>query len=287
LSTIDPQRLAGNDGEPEYRSSAVPGNFAAAGSVNRCVGAWHEDSEMALRILSIFVIATSATMGQRVESARPKPKCAWPTERLNPSKSNHPSQYAPLAREAEFAEDLAIRYADACCGLHSGDSGHFDGWAEYGQARDQCMATLFQFVARGHGTSVDQVRQSLADRPKLFDWAVILSYALLYGLAVYLLIDKLREEYWRKGERVRGVIITFYASVITSLVGTALSGLWSATMENIRLGNGHLSYRLARIPWQHNQAVILVFAMAVFWMIAVCRYRMVGCPKRGSEFMSA
>jgi len=244
------------------------------------VGAWHEDSEMALRILSIFVIATSSAMGQRLESARPKPNCAWPTERLNPSN-------ASLAREAEFAEDLAIRYADACCGLHSGDSGHFDGWAEYGQARDQCMATLFQLVARDHGVSVDQVRQSLADRPKLFDWAVIVSYALLYGLAVYLLIEKLREEYWSKEERVRGVILTFYASVITSLVGTALGGLWSATMENIRLGNGHLSYRLARIPWQHNQAVILVFAMAVFWMIAVCRYRMVGCPKRGSEFMSA
>lgn len=234
---------------------------------------------MASRIFSIFVIATSAIMGQRVESASPKPNCAWPTERSNSPNSNHRVQYAPLAREAEFAEDLAIRYADACCGLHSGNSGHFDGWVEYGQARDQCMATLFQFVARDHGVSVDQVRRSLSDRPKIFDWAVILSYAVLYTLAVYLITRKLAEAFWRNGDKVRAAMMTVYVSAITSLAGTGLSGLWFATMENIRLGNGHLSYRLARIPWQHNQAVILVFAMALFWVIAVFRCKAECSPK--------
>ena len=149
------------------------------------------------------------------------------------------------------------------------------------------MASLFQFVARDHRVSVDQVRQSLSDRPKIFDWGVILSFAVLYGLAAYLITHKLCETFWRNRDRLRGVMMTVYVSAITSVVGTGLTGLWSATMENIRLGNGHLSYRLARVPWQHHQPVILVFAMALFWLLAVFRYR-AGCsPKRGSEIISA
>ena len=95
------------------------------------------------------------------------------------------------------------------------------------------MASLFEFVARDHGVSVDQVRQSLSDRPRIFDSAVIPSYAWLSGLAACLITRKLCETFWRSGDRVRGVMMTVYVSAITSVVGAALAGLWPASMENI------------------------------------------------------
>ena len=76
--------------------------------------------------------------------------------------------------------------------------------------------------------------------------------------------------------------MTVYVSATTSVVGMLLTDLWSSMMENIRLGNGHLSYRGARIPWQHHQPVILVFAMALFWAVAAFRYRAEFSPNRRS-----
>src|SRR5690242_15200212 len=75
----------------------------------------------------------------------PNADCRWPPD--NGSRS--------LYYDAEFAEDLAIRYADA----HTGPrSGHFEGFAQYGRTRDQCMASLFAELASRHSVAEDQVR---------------------------------------------------------------------------------------------------------------------------------
>ena len=69
--------------------------------------------------------------------------------------------HANLDDDAVFAEDLAIRYADA----HRGHrSGHYEGPAEYEHAREQCMAALFDAVARSNGASTDEVRGALTHR---------------------------------------------------------------------------------------------------------------------------
>jgi len=58
--------------------------------------------------------------------------CRWPGEiPAQPSDTRH------LSSDAEFAEDLAIRYADTHYGLRT--PGYASGEA-YGAARDRCMA---------------------------------------------------------------------------------------------------------------------------------------------------
>jgi len=87
--------------------------------------------------------------------------------------------HASLDADALFAEDLAIRYADA----HRGHrSEHYKGLAEYEQAREQCMAALFDAVARSHGVSTDDVRGALTHRRTAVDAAVIGSFFVLYGI---------------------------------------------------------------------------------------------------------
>jgi len=99
------------------------------------------------RLLPLSLLMLVCTTGCS-RHPQPNSNCEWPQETaahaLNPS---HPSQQRHLSDDAEFAEDLAIRFADARRGLRSG---HFEGMAEYGRTRDQCMAALFKVIGSSH-----------------------------------------------------------------------------------------------------------------------------------------
>src|SRR5947208_12125214 len=73
--------------------------------------------------------------------------CRWPGET-----SNHPVSARHLSADAEFAEDLAIRYADAHFGLRSPNPSE-----KYGAERDRCMDRLFEEIRKEHGVPVGQV----------------------------------------------------------------------------------------------------------------------------------
>jgi hypothetical protein len=62
--------------------------------------------------------------------------CKWPTE-----VASHSPDAQHLSADAEFAEDLAIRYADVHHGLRT--PGYVSG-ETYAAARDQCMQRLFE-----------------------------------------------------------------------------------------------------------------------------------------------
>lgn len=64
-----------------------------------------------------------------------------------------------------------------------------------------------------------------------------------------------------------------YTSIIASVVGMLLGEVWSDLMENIRLGNGHLSYRAERIPWSHHRLGIFVGGVVLFWLLAAFHHR--------------
>src|SRR5207248_10377829 len=93
---------------------------------------------------------------------------------LYPAKHLTPRQ---LTHEAEFADDLAIRYADACCGPHSG---HFENMEDYGRRRDECMAQFFQVVALTYGTTDNEIRASLTRRRTELDAATMISFFIIY-----------------------------------------------------------------------------------------------------------
>jgi hypothetical protein len=55
--------------------------------------------------------------------------------------------------------------------------------------------------------------------------------------------------------------------------GLLLSEQWSIVAENIRIGTGHLSYRVDRLPWLQHRISFLVLCVAVFWSAFIVRVR--------------
>ncbi len=196
--------------------------------------------------------------------------CEWPQETAISLDLRNPTQRRHLSDEALVAEDLAIRYADS----HSGPrSGHFEGFTEYGQARDQCMTALFSTIARNHGVTSEQVRESLVRRRRSLDLAVILSFAALYGFVANRLARRLCRRFplhegWRAA-----LLATIVTSAVVSFIGVLVGEQWSITVEGIRVGNGHLSYRTFRIPWVQHRMELFVAGVFLFWLAAVLGYR--------------
>lgn len=196
--------------------------------------------------------------------------CQWPNEarggRLDLSQS---SDRQHLSEDAEFAEDLAIRYADSCCGLRSRN---LEG-IEYGQARDTCMAALFQKVGSMHKVPEEEVRRSLGRRRASFDLAVIVSFAFLYGWGASLLARWLYQRYGPSEGLPTIVVMTVLLSILASIAGVMLGEVWSGIWEIHRLGNDHISYRAARIPWSRHRLGLFVAGAAAFLLIAAFHRR--------------
>lgn len=205
--------------------------------------------------------------------------CQWPSESSTALDLRTLSQQRHLSEDAELAEDLAIRYADVHHGPHSG---HFEGMVEYARARDQCMAGLFQNVARTHQLSETQVRQFLGRRRSDWDLAVSFSFAVLYGWSAYALAGWVNRLYPASESRLARVALILYVSVIVSLAGVWVGELWAGLMENLRVGSGHLSYRGARVPWSHHGVVLFAAGASLFWIFAAWQRRAVSGSRSSS-----
>jgi hypothetical protein len=197
--------------------------------------------------------------------ASPNSDCEWPKEIAAPLDLSRSDQARHLSGDAERAEDLAIRYADASRGPHSG---HFEGGAEYGLTRDQCMTRLFHIVGNNHGVTAEQIRWHLTHRPTELDVAVVLTFIAFYASAATVILRRVGRRNADHQEIWGWVVMIVYISIIASVGGVLLGEVWSDLMENIRLGNGHLSYRVERIPWGHHRLGIFVGGVALFWVLA-------------------
>jgi hypothetical protein len=215
------------------------------------------ESIVHVRARSLCMLMALMVASGCVES-HPNADCAWPSENHNRG----------LYYDAEFAEDLAIRYADA----HSGPrSGHFEGFAEYWHTRDRCMALLFSEVARAHGVDEDQVRRALTARPLAIDAIIALPYVLLYTLASNAVVSRIHER--RRGQELASasMVMVAYISIVTSAAGVLIGEAWSGIAETIRLNNGHLSYRTDRNPWAGHYPILFIAALALFWCVFALR----------------
>ena len=189
-------------------------------------------------------------------SAPPNSDCEWSKEIAGPLDLSQSTQARHLSGDAERAEDLAIRYADARRGPHSG---HFEGSFEYGRMRDQCMGALFRVVGSNHGVTEEQIRWHLTYRRTGSDLAVILTFIALYALAATVILRRVcRCNTDRRQETWGWVVMMVYTSVIASAIGVLVGEVWPDLMENIRLGCGHLSYRLERVPGSHLRLCMFV-----------------------------
>ena len=195
--------------------------------------------------------------------------CDWTEEDNRPLNLENAVDRRHLSYDAITAEDMSIRWADRYAGP---GSGQFKGFPEYGRRQNECMEALFNGIASHHGVDVALVRQYRLNRNIVLDSAVMLSFGVFYALVAYGLAGPIRRRF-PPDEWAAFLIATVAMSVVTSLIGVLLGDFWSVVMENLRLNSGHLSYRLARIPWRQHWAALFICGLIVFWLAAAVRSR--------------
>jgi hypothetical protein len=228
----------------------VPWNLPHSGASNRMM-------KRLLLIVAALILAGCARPGDYPVTAN----CEW-TEAdghsLDLAKS---SDRDHLRFDAITAEDVAIRWADK----------YFGHLPQYEQRRDQCMATLFQGVAKRHDVDVAVVRQYSSARDPLVDAAVILSFGALYIVAAYIFTGRIRRRF--QPDEPGFWAMTLVMALGVSLVGVMIANLWSIVIEGVRLNSGHLSYRMARLPWRRHWDVLFVCGVGVFALATLIRAR--------------
>ncbi len=195
--------------------------------------------------------------------------CDWTEQDNRALNLENTADRRHLRYDAITAEDVAIRWADKYAGPGSGE---FKGFPEYGRRRDECMEALFNGIASHHGVDVALVRQYRLDRNPVLDSAVILGFGVFYALVAYGLAGLVRRRF-PPDEWLAFLIATVAMSLLASVIGVLLGDFWSTAMENLRLNSGHLSYRLARIPWRQHWGALFICGVVVFWLAAAVRSR--------------
>jgi len=176
--------------------------------------------------------------------------CKWPAET-----SNSLADARHLSADAEFAEDLAIRYADT----------HHGGQA-YDSARDRCMQSLFEQIAKAHDVSIGQVSNSLGRNRAYIDLAINLPFVLAYFVVAVAVARMIWRKYLPSEHGwIPGVVVGLFISLAIAGLGTMLGEVWSWLLESYRIGNDHMSYRVQRLWWVRQRAELFGGAVVVFW----------------------
>jgi hypothetical protein len=190
--------------------------------------------------------------------------CKWPAETVH-----HSPNARHLSADAEFAEDLAIRYADSHFGRRSPNPSE-----QYGAERDRCMEALFERVAEEHAVPVEQVSDSLGRNRVSIDLAEILSFATLY---VFVAVVVARMSWRRYSPEdhgwTPGMIMALFLSMAFAGAGLLLGDVWCDIAETYRIGNSHMSYRFERLLWARHRVEFFVGLLVVFWLAATANAR--------------
>ena len=188
--------------------------------------------------------------------------CRWPAEPIQ-----HSADARHLSADAEFAEDLAIRYADTHHGLRTR---HYVSGDAYNAARDRCLEGLFEEIARTHGTSNATVFNSLGRNRDYIDLAMILPIVLLYGFGAVAMAGAVWQRYSSaENGWVPGAVMILCLSLVFAAGGAMLGELWCWYAESIRIGNGHMSYRGQRLWWVRHRSELFAGGATVFWLAGV------------------
>ncbi len=219
---------------------------------------------MALR----FVVAAASTimlcLAGCVRSNGRNSDCRWPGE-----SSTHRASARHLSADGEFAEDLAIRYADAHFGPRSPNPSE-----NYPTERDACRERLFEEIAKEHGVPVGQVSNALGRNRAYIDLAELLPFALLLGLAAIVGARIV----WRRYPPVEdgwapGIIMALFVSLAFASTSALLGEVWNWIVEGHRIGNPHMSYRADRLFWHNHRLGLFVAALLIFWLAAILAAR--------------
>ncbi len=219
--------------------------------------------------------ATYARCPGCIDRDRVNRTCEWTGDTPFPLDSQNPAHQQHLIADAQLAEELAVRYADAEKQRRVGGTACCGGLLDHGRVRNDCMAHLVDTIEKSHAVTAEQVQVARGQRNRTFDLAVGLLFFPLYSFGVTIACHRLRLRF-SSDQRSVQLVATGLASVAVSLLGLPFGQLWLMVWEAVRVGNGHMStFRAASYdPWPHEYLGVL-FAAGVlqFWLIALlgCR----------------
>jgi hypothetical protein len=208
-----------------------------------------------LAVVVVFVLSAGGCVRRNGRNS----DCRWPGEIPNkPVSARH------LSADAEFAEDLAIRYADVHFGPRSPNPSQ-----NYEAERDRCIETLFESIGKQHGVSVEQVSGSLGRNRAYIDLIEVLPFALLYSLATMMVARLIWGRYPPRDGFTPGITMALFVSLALAAGSTMVGELWNWFVEGHRIGNNHMSYRADRLFWAKHRVELFAAAWMIFWVATI------------------
>ena len=104
----------------------------------------------------------------------------------------------------------------------------------------------------------------------MLDAALIGCFALLYTGVAYLFVGRIRQRFPPGEPGFWVMVLTMSAGI--SLVGLLIGMFASIIMEEFRMGSGHLSFRMNRIPFRAHWFVFFAGGVIIFILAALLRY---------------
>ena len=217
----------------------------------------------------LLIVAASIAMAACGANARFARDCAWPsTHEPRPLDLQNSADLRHLSDDAQVAEDVAIRHADDTNGREPGRR----DVPSYQERREACKALLFAIVSRQHGVSVADVAEAVGRRRLWLDALVMLSFAAIYLLVAWEIAARLF-----RGALGESTALAFGMTLAVAgafgVIGALAGEVWSMLIESIRVGNGHMSYRVERVPWRQFRVQLFAAAAVLFLAMAAIRWR--------------
>jgi hypothetical protein len=221
-------------------------------------------------VTSVGAVVTYMRCPGCINRDRVTTTCEWTGDTRFPIDPQNAAHQTHLVGDAQLAEELAIRHADAEFGKRFGVE-HHGGLIENGRFRRECLTRLFHAIEINHGVTSEQVRVARGQRNGTFDLAAALLFLPFYALGAAVACRWLSRRFMSDGRYVR-LVASGLVSIVFSLLGLQSLRLWLAVWEAIRVGNGHMtSMRAASYTrWsQQYPGAEFVGGIFLFWFIAL------------------
>lgn len=102
------------------------------------------------------------------------------------------------------------------------------------------------------------------------DVAVMFGFAFIYAVVAYRFVGRIRRRFPPGEPGFWVMALTMAAGV--SLVGVLIGIFGSIIIESFRLNSAHLSFRMSRIPFRQDWAILFAGGVIIFLFAALVRY---------------